>query len=565
MMQDRRGIFLTLVLFLFLIAGCGNEPKTVAEQDLAAAEDNWRQPLFEGLGGVNFEITTTSPVAQQYFNQGLALSYAFNHAAADFAFTEATVYDPDCAMCYWGSALVLGPNVNAGMTPGNAPRAHGLANKAKELSSGASGKEKALIDALLTRYKPTEPEDRSQLNEDYADAMRGVMAAHPEDAHIAALAAESMMDVHPWDFWDAEGETRPWTKEITDAIETALAIDPEHVGAIHLYIHAVEQSATPERAEPYADTLADLAPAAGHLVHMPAHIYMRVGRYYDATINNELATVADNNFIQACRSNSPIYLAGYIPHNWHFGWVTAAIGGWKAKAYELAEGTAAALNDDLLRAPGMGVAQHFLMQPMFAKVRFADWQGILAAPEPAADLLYARGIWHYARGEAYLGTGELEKAQQEFAALVEIRANPETQAMQFFNRKGAPALLEIAETVLAGSIAASQGELDSAITTFETAVAMEDALPYSEPPEWYFPVRHKLGAVQLQAEDYAGAEATYERDLEIMVENGWALRGLEEALVRQGKTEAAKAVQARFADAWQHADIEISGSLLGGD
>lgn len=556
---------IALVFSALLIASCSQKAETVAEQDLAAAEDNWRQPLFEGLGGVDFKITTASPVAQQYFNQGLALSYAFNHAAADFAFTEATIYDPDCAMCYWGSALVLGPNVNANMTPANAPRAFALASKAKELSRSVGEKEQALIDALLARYQKTEPEDRSDLNEAYADAMRGVMKVYADDPHVAALAAESMMDVHPWDFWDAEGVTRPWTKEITDAIEHALALDPKHVGAIHLYIHAVEQSATPERAEPYADTLADLAPAAGHLVHMPAHIYMRVGRYYDATINNELATVADNNFIQACRSNSPIYLAGYIPHNWHFGWVTAAIGGWKSKAYELAEGTAAALNDDLLRAPGMGVAQHFLMQPMFARVRFADWQSILQAPEPAADLFYARGIWHYGRGEAYLGTGDLEKAEAEFESLAEIRALPELQAMQFFNREGAPALLEIAETVLAGSIAEYKGELESAIATYETAVVMEDALPYSEPPEWYFPVRHKLGHAQIQAEDYAGAEATYKRDLEIMVNNGWALRGLQQALEAQGKEVDAKQVQTRFEKAWRHADTELSSSILSGD
>ncbi len=556
---------ITLALSVLVLSSCADKSSTMAEQDLAAAEDNWRQPLFEGLGGVNFKVTTTSPVAQQYFNQGLALSYAFNHAAADFAFTEATIYDPDCAMCYWGSALVLGPNVNANMTPANAPRAFALALKAKALSESVSEKEQALIDALVTRYEQAEPENRHYLNEAYATAMRGVMKSHPNDPHIAALAAESMMDVHPWDFWDAEGVTRPWTKEITDTIEQALALDPEHVGAIHLYIHAVEQSTTPERAEPYADTLADLAPAAGHLVHMPAHIYMRVGRYYDATVNNELATVADNNFIQACRSNSPIYLAGYIPHNWHFGWVTAAISGWKSKAYELAEGTAAALNDDLLRAPGMGVAQHFLMQPMFARVRFADWQAILKAPEPASDLFYARGIWHFARGEAYLGTGDLVKAESEFAALEKIRALPELQAMRFFNREGAPALLEIASTVLAGSIAEHKGELETAIATYESAVVLEDALPYSEPPEWYFPVRHKLGHAQLQAEDYAAAEATYKRDLELMVDNGWALRGLEEALVKQGKDAEAKLVQVRFNEAWQHADTRLTGSILSGD
>jgi tetratricopeptide (TPR) repeat protein len=557
---------------LVLLVGCSESvdnkverdpvERDPVERDLAVAEENWRQPLFSGLGGVNFPITTSSPVAQDYFNQGLALSFAFNHAAADFAFTEATIYDPDCAMCYWGSALVLGPNVNADMVPGNAPRAFGLAQTAKQLSENVSDKEQRLIDALLLRYTAIEPADRKTLNEDYANGMRTVMSAHPKDANIAALAAESMMDVHPWDFWDTKGATRPWTTEITDTIEAALALDGQHIGAIHLYIHAVEQSSTPERAESYADTLADLAPAAGHLVHMPAHIYMRVGRYHDATLNNMLATAADNEFIQACRSNSPIYLAGYIPHNWHFGWVTAAISGWKSKAYELADGTAAALTEELLRAPGMAVAQHFLMQPLYARVRFSDWSAILATPAPADDLLYARGVWHYARGQAFVGLDETEKAKQELSSLAAIRKMPEIAALRFFNREGAPVLLEIAETVLSGSISANEGQLENAIATLETAVSMEDALQYSEPPEWFFPVRHSLGALQISAGDYKAAEATYRQDLEIMVENGWALRGLVKALTLQGKTEAAQSVQLRFDDAWSKAEIEIAGSVI---
>lgn len=557
---------------IMLLVGCGGstsstkvDSSTQKKTNLELVESNWRQPLFSGLGGVNFPITTNSPVAQQYFNQGLALSYAFNHAAADFAFNEATIYDQNCAMCYWGSALVLGPNVNAPMFASNAPRAFSLANLAKELSENVSPKERMLIEALQQRYLATEPDDRNSLNEAYADGMRSVMKAFPKDAHIAALTAESMMDVHPWDFWDAEGVTRPWTKEITDTIETALALDKKHIGAIHLYIHAVEQSTNPERAEPYADTLADLAPAAGHLVHMPAHIYMRVGRYHDATLINMLAAAADKEFIQICQSNSPIYLAGYIPHNWHFGWVTAAISGWKSKAYELAEGTAASLSEELLRAPGMAVAQHYYSQPLYAKVRFADWQGILETVEPAEDLLYARGIWHYARGQAFIGLNEQEKAKQELSKLAKLRSMPEIKTLTFFNREGAPTLLEIAETVLTGSIAANAGELQQAISLLETAVKLEDSLPYTEPPEWYFPVRHALGALQISAGEFAAAEATYRRDLEIMVENGWALRGLAEALILQGKAEEAKDVESRFATAWEHAEVDISGSIISAD
>lgn len=543
-----------------LFGACSEAPRP--EDSLAAqtAEANWQQPLFKGLGDVALPITTSSTVARNYFNQGLALAYAFNHAAADFAFTEATVHDPDCAMCYWGSALVLGPNVNANMSPDNAPRAFVLAKRAQTLSSGATPWEKDLIAALVQRYVPEEPADRSLLDKRYAHAMRKVAATYPGNTDIVALSAEALMDMHPWDFWDENGNARPWTPEITRTLEWALTDNPKHIGAIHLYIHAMEQSNEPERAEPYADQLAALAPAAGHLVHMPAHIYMRVGRYHDATLNNMQATVADNNFIQACRSNSPIYLAGYIPHNWHFGWVTAAIEGWQSKAYELAEGTASQLTAELLRAPGMAVAQHFLSQPLFAKVRFSDWPAILATKEPDADLPYARAIWHYARGQALVANKQLDAANRELAALRKLTESPEIASLTFFNREGAPALTAIALKVLEAELDIANGEQQAALEKLEQAVVMEDALPYTEPPEWFFPARHSLGVLQLEMGNAAGAEATYREDLRLMPENGWALKGLENALRSQGKVSAANAAQERFARAWQHAEITISSS-----
>ena len=545
---------------LFLTSGCTAPEQTEPETDAAAAA--WRQPLFDGLGNVNLTITTSSTQAQSYFNQGLALAFAFNHAAADFAFTEATVYDPGCAMCYWGSALVLGPNVNAAMEASNAPRAVILATRAKNLASGTSAKEQGLIDALLSRYQAQEPEDRTELNRAYANAMQRLAARYPKDANIISLAAESLMDEHPWDFWDAAGEARDWTPRITETIERALAIDPNHVGAIHLYIHAVEQSNNPARAEPYADRLAALAPTAGHLVHMPAHIYMRVGRYHDSTLTNMRATVADNAFVQACRSNSPIYLAGYMPHNWHFGWVTAAIEGWQTKAYELADGTAASLTADLLRAPGMEVAQHFLMQPTFARLRFSDWAGLLEQVAPADDLLYARGVWHYGRAHALLATNQLGAAQAEHKKLNQLRLDPKVQAMRFFNREGAPALLALADRVLQGEISKHQGRHTAALEHLLAAVEMEDALPYNEPPDWFFPVRHLLGELQLSMRDPIAAEATYRADLAVMPENGWALRGLVNALEAQGKSAAAQAAMQRFNTAWEHADVVLERSTI---
>jgi tetratricopeptide (TPR) repeat protein len=568
---------LVIALSFLAITACGasTSPQTATPDATAAAQsgtpaagasaaagDQWRQPLFDGLSDLHFPITTSSETAQKYFDQGLALAFGFNHAAADLAFTEAALHDPDCGMCYWGSALVLGPHVNAGMDPANAPRAFALATKAHELASKGTAKEQALTTALLERYRNEAPEDRAPLDEAYADAMRAAAAAHPDDATILALTAEALMDLHPWDFWLSDGDERPWTAEIVTNIEKALAINPDHIGAIHLYIHAVEQSQDAKRAEPYADKLADLAPAAGHLVHMPAHIYIRIGRYHDSTLNNMKAADADSAFVKACRSNSPIYLAGYVPHNWHFGWITAAIEGWSDQAMKLAEGTAAQLTPELLRAPGMAVAQHFYVQPLYARVRFGRWDEILAAPQPDQDLIYARGVWHYARGRAYVGKGDLPAARAEAEALAKVRAEPGMADLAFFGRDGGDKMLAVATDVLDGEIALAEGKTGVAIDKFAAAVLHEDALDYTEPPDWFYPARHSLGVAQLTAGRAADAEATYRADLAIMPENGWALIGLEQALRAQGRTQEAEKARQRFAAAWKNADIQITASRI---
>ena len=564
-----------LILLTSLSTGCSDnrerstgaaptaEPAPAQQSMPAGDTAEWRQPLFEGLGDLHFTVTTNSPTAQRYFDQGLALAFAFNHAAADLAFNEAALHDPDCGMCYWGSALVLGPNVNAAMDPANAPRAHALALKAHNLVTlGGSPAEIALTGALLQRYPDQPSADRRPMDEAYAAAMRTAAAEFPADPTILALTAEALMDLHPWDFWLSDGEERPWTAEIVSTIERALAVDPDHIGAIHLYIHAVEQSREAARAEPYADRLADLAPSAGHLVHMPAHIYIRVGRYHDATLNNMKAADADTAFIQSCRANSPIYLAGYMPHNWHFGWVTAAIEGWREQAMIMAEGTASLLSPELLRAPGMAVAQHFLVQPLYAQVRFGDWDGILAASEPDADLLYARAVWHYARGRALLGKGDIAGARAAAATLASLRENPDMATLAFFGRDGAEPLLRIADGMLNGEIALAEGAHQQAIATFEAAVQAEDALSYTEPPDWFYPTRHSLGFAQLAAGQPAAAEQTYREDLDIMPENGWALLGLEQALRAQGRDAEADQVLARFNTAWVHADVTITASRI---
>jgi len=559
------GTALAVTMTLGVLAGC-ERPKAPAEptepEAGAAPAREPAQALFTGLGNVHFPVTTTSEDAQRYFDQGLALAYAFNHAAADLAFTEAATHDPDCAMCYWGSALVLGPNVNAGMDPANAPRAHVLITKAAALAESAMPREQALIEALLTRYEATAAEDRSHLDRNYAQSMRAVAAAHAGNVDVLALAAEALMDVHPWDFWLANGDAQPWTGEIVELLERALAQDADHIGAIHLYIHAVEQSNDANRAAAYADRLAGLAPTAGHLVHMPAHIYIRVGRYHDATLNNIAATQADQSFLSMCRANGPIYRAGYVPHNWHFGWVTAAIEGWSAKAFELAKGTAEVLPPELIGRPEFGVAQHYAVQPLFAYVRFGRWDDVLATPEPEASLVYSRAAWNYAVGRAQLGKGNIEAAEGNLRALDALIADTNMAEITFFDINNASDIADVAATVLRAEIAAAKGELDAAIEGLKQGVEMEDELNYTEPPDWFYPVRHSLGAVQLLAGDAEAAEKTYREDLAVFPENGWSLFGLAQALRAQGKTAEADEAKARFDKAWAHADIELTTTRL---
>jgi len=526
----------------------------------SAPMDN--QPLFDGLGPLHFAITTNSTEAQKYFNQGMMLAWGFNHAAADLAFNEGAINDPDCAMCYWGSAFVLGANINQPMVPSNAPRATKLVEMALEIANdparGVSKKEKALIEALATRYRSTAPADPTPLNLAYADAMRGVATSFPNDAHILALTADSQMNLHPWDFWLTDGTAQPWTTEITDLIEAALRIDPENIGAIHLYIHAVEASTTPERAEPHADKLANLSPNAGHLVHMPAHIYLRVGRYHDSTLNNMKATEADSWFTSVCHSNSFIYLGGYVPHNWHFGATTAAIEGWQEQANLLADGTRDAITPQMLSMQGFtGSAQQFVAQPLFVDVRFSAWDDILAEPEPAQELLFLRSIWHYARGRAFNGKGDLTQAKAEAARLDALRLAEDTRAMKRVGRNSIDSILEIASLTLNGEILASEEKYEEAVPLLQKGVAIEDSLQYTEPPDWFHPVRHSLGAAQLASGDAKSAEKTYRQDLKKWPENGWALAGLKDALDIQGDTTGAEKIQDRLSKAWANADVPM--------
>jgi tetratricopeptide (TPR) repeat protein len=553
-----------LLATLAWLAACQptNTGPPPAAQTNAAAIDAAAQPLFDGLGNLHFAITTASPDAQRYFDQGLMLGFAFNHAAADLAFSEAARRDPECALCYWGSALVLGPNINAPMEAPVAPRAYELAQKANRLAAKATAKERMLAAALAARYAMPAPHDRAALDAAYADAMRRAAATYPDDPTIAALAAEALMDLHPWDFWLADGSARPWTGEILDLLEGALRRHPDHVGAMHLYIHAVEASRNAERAEPYADRIARLAPSAGHLVHMPAHVYIRIGRYHDATLANIAAAQADTRFLAECHANGLFYRLGYVPHNYHFGWVTAALEGWSAKAIEMANATAAHIPREMMREPGLGVLQHYYVTPLFADVRFARWQDALAFPAPDEDLVYARAIWHYARGRAFVGQHAPDSAATELDALRATLAEARFADLTIWGINASRDVAAVSEAMLDGELAAARGDFRHATAALRRAVALEDGLKYNEPPDWFYPARQSLGAVLLAAGDAEGARQTYEQDLEIYRENGWSLLGLSKALRAQGRNADADAVEARFRKAWAHADFTLTDSRL---
>ena len=514
-------------------------------------------PLLDGLGDHHHAVTTDSERAQRFFDQGLILAWAFNHAEAERSFREAARLDSACAMCYWGIALVLGPNINAAMDPDDAPEAYAALQKARELAPGATEREQAYIDALAKRYAEAPPEDRSALDRAYAEAMGDLARRYPDDLDAATLYGEALMDTTPWDYWKANGDPKEVTEEILAVFEAVLERDPQHPGANHLYIHAVE-AVHPEKGIPMAERLEDLVPGAGHLVHMPSHIYIRVGRYHDAVLANERAVAADRAYVTQCHAQG-LYPLAYVPHNHHFLWYSATMAGERDVAIRAARQVAAHTDTEMMHEPGYGTLQHYWSIPLYAYVRFGAWDEILEEPAPAEDLLYPRGVWHYARGMALVRTGQPEQAADELDRLRSIATDPNLETT-IWDLNTTAHLLKIAAEVLAGELAAARGRGDDAIRHLERGVALEDDLNYDEPPPWHAPVRQTLGAVLLEADRPAEAERVYRKDLERFPENGWSLFGLAESLRAQDETAAAEDVQARFEEAWQHADITLNAS-----
>lgn len=513
-------------------------------------------PLYTDLGTYSRKITTTSPDTQAYFDQGLRLMYGFNDLEAQRAFREAARRDPSCAMCYWGIALTYGSNYNSPTDAERERAALAAVTEARALVPKDSEVEQALIAALATRHATTPDADRAALDRAYADAMRDVARRFPDDPDAGTLYADALMNLRPWALWTPDGKPEPGTEDAVAALERVLAKYPEHPGANHFYIHAVEASPTPERAVAAADRLATLVPGAGHLVHMPSHIYYRVGRYADAARVNTKAVEADRAYFKLAEP-SDMYRMMYYPHNLDFVWHAASMMGHSAEAIRAARDFAA-------EAPLEMVAQMSDMEtapaaPILVLVRFGRWDEILSLPAPPAALPYATGAWRYARGVAFAATRRPDDAARELAELEKIRGAiaPERTLAGFFKTQD---MLLLAAESLAGEIAVRGGDPARAARHFAAAVKVQDTHWFTEPPPWHYPVRHSLGAALLAAGRPADAETVYREDLRQNRENGWALFGLAQALRAQGKTAEAEQVEARFRAAWARADVTLTAS-----
>ena len=507
-------------------------------------------PRLQNLGVHTFPVGTTNKNAQAFITQGLNLAYAFNHAEAARAFAEAARLQPDLAMAYWGHALVLGPNINAPMAPEEEPRALELVKKAVALKAKATVRERAYIDALSKRYTG-KSDDRTAADLAYATAMRELVAKYPQDNDARTMLAESLMDLRPWNYWTRDGLPYEETKELTRELEKVLANNKNHPGALHLWVHLWESTDTPERAEAEADRLLPLMPGAGHIVHMPAHIYQRVGRYEDVIKVNIQAAKADEDYITQCRAQG-MYPLAYYPHNLHFIWMGATATGQGKLALDSAKRLAAAIPHAALK--DVPILQGFVVVPYWAMVRFEKWDDILAEPAPHHDTPFTRGAWHYARAMASIGKGQLEAAEQELAQLRKFAADPALDTQTTFSTNTGTAILRIAPEVVAGRIAAARKDWDQATLHLDRAIRYEDALVYQEPHDWHAPVRQDLGTVLLAAGRPAEAEVAFWEDLKRNPENGWSLKGLLAALNAQNKVDDAKRVEERLRKAWKAAD-----------
>ncbi len=533
-------------------------PKTV---DTAWYQKDNIAPLLDGLDVLHYPITTNNPTVQKYFNQGLVLSYGFNHAEAARSFYYAAKLDPECAMCYWGFAYVLGPNYNAGMDPGNYERAYTAIQKAIEVSGDATLKEKDLINALAQRYVPEPVEDRRELDVQYSNAMKQLYDKYNEDPEIAALYAESVMDLYPWNLYDKKGGPMEWTPKVIALLEKLMKEFPDHPGAHHFYIHATEASNNPERALASAKKFDNgLVPGAGHLLHMPSHTYIQTGDYHKGSISNLNAVKVDSAYVTTCHAQGAYPLV-YYPHNYHFLAATATLEGKSDWAFLGADKLAERIHPDIMKEPGWTTLQHYYMIPYFVDVKFGKWDKILAR-ELTDSLLYPKAISRYARGMAYLGKKDLQKAKSELNELEILAKDERLKDMKIWEINSMQAIVDIARKVLRAEILASEGKYNESLSLLTEAVALEDALNFQEPPDWFFSVRHTLGAVQIEAGKYADAIKTYEEDLIVLPKNGWAQHGLKLAYQKMNNQTKVNQMVEDLKKSWATADVVIYTSRI---
>jgi tetratricopeptide (TPR) repeat protein len=559
----------TMMLAALLVGGCAHEqaatPPKAAEaktepQPVAAHEHPAAaaQParLYDDLGSFHRAVSTKNAEAQRFFDQGLKLTWAFNHEEAQRSFEAAAARDPACAACYWGAAMVLGPNYNQPAGADRAKKALALLAKAKA-APNATPVERALIAALQKRYVDPPPaaddtKGQAALDEAYANAMRDVAKQYPADDDVQVLFAESMMDLRPWRLWEADGKPAPGTEEVVATLEKVMARTPAHPGANHYYIHCVEASPHPEKALPAADRVGAMMPGAGHLVHMPSHIYQRVGRYNDSAEANRKAIVADKKYTGTI--GDPGYYAMYVAHNFQFLWAAALMAG-------RGDESVAAARDMLKLVPAemwkqMPEVSFSIAAPALSLVRFGRWDEVLKEAAPPAELPMPTILHHYARGRALAALGKYDDADAEVAAIQKIVATLPKSAVAGFTPGAEYASAAI--DLVRGDVACRRGKTAEGIALLKKAVATADGFPYAEPPDWYYPPRQTLGAWLLRGKKAAEAQKVFEEDLKKNPDNGWSLSGLKQALRAQKKSTAA--VEASLAKAWSAADVKVASS-----
>ena len=532
-------------------------PMPVMPSVYAGQADKAGAPVFQGLGAHRHRISTRNPKAQIYFDQGINLLFGFNHAEAIRSFREAAQLDLECAICWWGVAIALGPNINLPMPDDAVAPAWQALGRARALEPKASPDERDWIEALAARYSADPKADRKVLDEAFAQAMGRLWRGHPDDLDAGTFYAEAMMDTQPWDYWQADGQTpKGHAAEIVAVLEDIIKRQPDHPGALHLYIHAVEATTTPQRAEAAADRLATLMPGAGHIVHMPSHIYYRVGRYADAVRVNSVAATVDEAYIAACKAQG-FYPAGYYGHNIHFLWTSSEMMGRYHAALDASRRLVKAVDAAEL-SKTLPSGELYVFTPVATLLRFGQWDAILAEPAPPQSLKLDLAVWLYAQGFAHANKGDLAAAGADRDRLAGLISDDYSR----FDPSGLPArqMVGMSLALLDGEMARTGGRLDEAVAHFKDAAVLEASLPYTEPPYWHQPTAHLLGAALLQAHRPAQAEAVYRESLKTYRDDGWALFGLAQALDAQGRSADAADARRAFDKAWAFADVKLTSS-----